>query len=118
MRICRLEVSGTLRGDEARTILEQLRPGGHLHGMPRLFALQRVDSISSDARGAIGKGGLDGVEAWEAIVVTNPLVRVTANFIVRIYGRTKTRLFSGEPEALQWLDARVRVDMAARPGTA
>jgi len=46
--------------------------------------------------------------------VTNPVLRVTANFIARIQGRKKTRMFSGEPEALQWLDARVREDMAVK----
>jgi hypothetical protein len=116
-RICRLELSGAVSGEEARMLLAQLQPGAALHGTPLLIVLQRLDSFSSDARGAVGQVGLEEVENWEAVVVTNPVIRVTVNFIMRIQGRKKTKLFSSEPEALQWLDARVREDMAAKPGT-
>lgn len=113
-RACRIEVSGILSNEEARALLQLLQPGGASHDLPCLFLLQGLDSIPSDARGIFGQGGLAKVESWEAVVVTNPVIRVTANFIARIQGRKKTRMFSGEPEALQWLDARVREDMAAK----
>jgi len=84
--------------------------------MPLLIVLQGLDAFSSDARRTIGQMQLEEVETWEAVVVTNPVVRVTINFIMRIQGRKKTKLFPDEPEALQWLDARAREDMAAKPG--
>ncbi len=115
-RICRIALSGTLSGEEARALLQQMQPGGALHATPHLYLMQRLDSISSDARGFIGQSGLEEGEAWEAVVVTSSVLRVTVNFIMRIQGRKKTKLFSAEPEALQWLDARAREDLAARPG--
>jgi hypothetical protein len=115
-RICRLEVSGALSGEEARTLLEQMQPGGALHGAPFLIVMKEGSSLSSDARGVVGQTGREEMELWEAVVVTNPVVRVTVNFVMRIQGRKKTKLFTGEPEALQWLDARIREDMAAKPG--
>lgn len=114
--ICRLEMTGSVSGEEARTLLDQLQPGGALHGLPLLIMLQRLDSFSPDARRAVGQMGLEEVETWEAVVVTNPVIRVTVNFVMRIQGRKKTKLFSTEPDALQWLDARAREDMAAKPG--
>ncbi|HEY8207172.1 MAG TPA: hypothetical protein VIG99_06815 [Myxococcaceae bacterium] len=115
-RICRLEVRGTVSGEEAKEILTQLQPGGALQGVPLLISLQKLDSLSSDARGVIGEAGLEAVEVWEAVVVTKPVVRVAINFVMRIQGRKKTRLFTSEPEALQWLDSQARNDMAAKPG--
>jgi hypothetical protein len=115
-RACRIEVSGTLSSEDARTLLQQLQPGGACHDLPCLFLLQKLDSIPSDVRGLLGQRGLAEVESWEAVVVTNPVMRVTANFVARIQGRKKARMFSDEPEALQWLDARAREDMAAKPG--
>jgi hypothetical protein len=99
-------MSGTVSGEDARTFLAQIQPGGALYGMPLLVLLQKVGSISSEARGAIGKIGREEIEPWEAVVVNSPVVRVTANFVIRMQGRKKTKLFTGEPEALQWLDAR------------
>src|SRR2546430_2698089 len=65
-RSCRLEINaGALSGEEARTLLQQMQRGGALHGMPLLIVLQRVDSFSSDARGAIAPSGLGEVESWE-----------------------------------------------------
>src|SRR4051812_38365116 len=98
-RICLLEMRGILSGEEAKALIAQMQPGGAVHGMPLLISLQKLDSLSSEARGAIGKSGLEEVEMWEAVVVTNPVVRVTVNFVMRIQRRKKTRLFTGEPEA-------------------
>jgi len=114
-RTCRVELSGTLSSEDARALLPQMVPGGALHGMPRLFVMQRLGSISSDARGLIGQSGPAKAETWEAVVVTNPVIRVTVNFFLRIQGRKKTKLFSAEPEALQWLDARVREEGSGSP---
>src|SRR5687767_15120732 len=98
------------------TLLDELKPGGPLHGLPLLILLQRLAPLSPEVRRTVGQIGLEEVETWEALVVNNPVVRVTINFVMRIQGRKKTKLFSGEREAIQWLDARVREDLAAKPG--
>src|SRR5687767_12993002 len=90
VRVGRVEMTGSVSGEEARTLLDQLQPGGALHGLPLLIMLQRLDSFSSDARRAVGQVGLEEVETWEAVVVTNPVIRVTVNFVMRIQGRKKT----------------------------
>jgi hypothetical protein len=115
-RIRRIELSGTLSREEVGALVEQMRPGGDLHGMPLLVLLQGVDSFPWDARSTAGQAERAGAERWEAVVVTNPVLRVTVNFILRIQRMKKTKLFSGEAEALQWLDARIREDLAASPG--
>ena len=83
-RACRIEVSGILSGEEARALIQQLQPGGASRDLPCLFLLQGLDSIPSEARGIFRQGGLAEVESWEAVVVTNPVIRVTANFVARI----------------------------------
>jgi len=42
-----------------------------------------------------------------AIVVTSPVVRVAANFIMRTSKNPRQRLFSTEEEAIRWLDERI-----------
>jgi hypothetical protein len=114
---CRLEVSGELALEETREILQTLVSGGRLFGMPLLILSQKLDSITSDARAAIAEAGRHQAERWEAAVVTSTVIRVIVNFIMRIQGRKKTKLFTTEAEALQWLDARVREEREAGPGT-
>ena len=46
------------------------------------------------------------------MVVTNPVVRVTTNFLMRINKARKQRLFTSEAEAILWLDERAREDAA------
>jgi len=65
--------------------------------------------LPSGARAVFaGRGEIGDREVWTAVVVTNPVIRVTANFIMRIQKQRKTKLFSVEAEALRWLDARTR----------
>ncbi len=87
----------------------QLGAGGPLHGLPILSLSQQVTSVSSDARQLMGSRG---AEVWTAVVVTNPVIRVTTNFLMRVTGSKKQRLFTSEAEAIQWLDERVQ----ERPG--
>ena len=51
---------------------------------------------------------------WFAIVVTNPVIRVASNFIMRdsTTARLRRKLFSTEEAAVRWLDERAREDAA------
>jgi hypothetical protein len=72
-----------------------------------------LKSISSEARAVFaGRSDVRDRQTWTAVLLTNPVIRVTANFIMRIQGSTRTKLFSSEPDALEWLDARVREQLA------
>ena len=107
VQACRLEARGDFSIEDTRQIYQQLASGGRLHGMPLLILTHELSSITSDSRAAIVKVGREQAERWEAAVVTSTVLRVTINFIMRIQGRKKTKLFTSEREALQWLDARV-----------
>ena len=108
-RAFRMEARGVLSMEDARTVIRQLEPGGVLYGLPAVILAPHLDSISSDARAALAAHGQARPrEHWLAVVMTNPLLRVTANFILRVQRATKAKLFPTEPEALQWLDAKVR----------
>jgi hypothetical protein len=41
-------------------------------------------------------------------VVTNPLIRVASNFIMRMNKNPQHRMFATEAEAVRWLDERSR----------
>ena len=74
-----------------------------------------MTSITADARGLLGgRGNVSGKEAWTAVVVTNPVIRVTVNFLMRINKNRKLRLFTREAEAIRWLDEQVREGAAGK----
>ncbi len=50
----------------------------------------------------------------DAVVVTNPIVRVATNFLVRVGRNKRVRLFGSEAEAIQWLAERVRESKAPK----
>src|SRR5262245_57136533 len=117
VRAYRMETIGVFSGQDADSYVKQAEPGGPNHGLPCLVLTQRMESLSSEARGYFAaRGDLGDREMWTAIVVTNPVIRVASNFVMRIQGTRKMKLFSGEAEALQWLDARVREALAAERG--
>ena len=45
---------------------------------------------------------------WMAGVGTNPMMRMTANFIIRVKRTKWLRMFADEQEAVRWLDERAR----------
>jgi hypothetical protein len=108
-RCVRADCSGALTKKDLEVGDRELGVGGSLHGLPILSMSQQVTSMSSDARKHMGSRE---TEVWTAVVVTNPVIRVTANFLMRVTGSKKQRLFTVEAEAIQWLDERAREDEA------
>jgi len=107
----RLECLGDIVKEDAEAISKEIGAGGPLSGIPILALTQRVGSISAEARKVFGdRGDLSAQETWTAIVATNPVMRVTANFLMRLNRVQKQRLFSTEAEAVQWLEERIKAE--------
>jgi len=114
-RCSRVNTSGTFSREDGVTLIHDWEPGGPLHGLPALVQTRELASVSAEARGFFaGRGSFLEEDPWVAVVVTNPVIRVTTNFILRIQKSKTVRLFSGEPEAIQWLDERIRKERAAK----
>ena len=108
-RCLREDCVGDVTLEDAHTVLRESGPGGPFHGLPILGLTQRMTSITADARGLLGgRGDVRGEEAWAAAVVTNPIIRVAVNFLMRVNKNRKLRLFTREAEAIRWLDEQVR----------
>jgi hypothetical protein len=108
----RMEGSGTFSKEDALATLKLVDPGGELHGLPCVVLTRNVGSISPEARRVYSTRG--ELDTWMAVVVTNPVIRVTARFLMRIQKARKTGLFATEEKAIQWLDARVRENTTAK----
>jgi len=114
----RLEASGTFSGEDAAAMYKLIDSGGELHGLPCLILTRNLSSITSEARRFYVARGYQGDrEPWMAAVVTNPIILVTARFLIRITRNERIGLFSREPEAIQWLDERTREDAARAKAT-
>jgi hypothetical protein len=93
-------------GEDATELLRQAQPGGDLHGLPLLVLTDKASSLSPEAR-AVFVNWPDGPEGM-AVVVTSAVMRVAINFILRVTRDRRVRLFTEEPQAIRWLDARAR----------
>src|SRR5438045_232259 len=97
----RVVASGHFSKEDAGAYFQETNPEGPLFGLPQLVVTQKQDSVSSEARGVFAALGSAGEkEPWVAVVVSNAVTRVVNNFLVRVLGRKRVRLFKGEPEAL------------------
>jgi len=118
VRYLRLETSGRFSREDAEALIQQMNPGGELHGLPILLLTEKLESVGSEARALFAGRGDTAKDPWIAAVVANPVVRVTLNFLKRVQKQNNKRMmFANEPAALQWLDARVREDRAEGAGT-
>jgi hypothetical protein len=111
-RAARVKSYGFFTGDDAATMLKQWEPGGPLYGMPSLVLTGEMTVMTPEARSYFSSWKEPSETEWYAIVVVNPVMRVVSNFILRVSGTTRRRLFTSEDEALRWLDERVREDLA------
>jgi hypothetical protein len=102
-RCARLLWLETITGEDADAMLTQCEPGGSVHGLPVLSLAQQAASISPEARAIFQspRGGAFTVRL--AIVISNPLLRVAANFVLRVRHHDLQRLFTNEAEAIAWL---------------
>ncbi|HVE82232.1 MAG TPA: hypothetical protein VND93_05270 [Myxococcales bacterium] len=107
----RADCSGNVTKEDADAWLRQVDPGGPFHGLPILAVTLQLNRVASEARSVFAqRGDVAGFKAWMAVVVTNPVIRVTTNFVMRMARNTKQRIFATEQEAILWLDERLRED--------
>jgi hypothetical protein len=111
----RMDCFGTIGKEDGESWLKQVEPGGPFHELPTLAVTLEIEHITSEGRNSFIRRG-NARTVWVAVVVTRPLVRVTANFAMRVSGNKKYRLFATEREAVLWLDERVREDAAQQVG--
>jgi len=107
--------TGVITKEDAEQFMRQIEPGGPFHGLPQLHLTQRMEKMSAEARSLFSartKGGV--AQTWSAVVGSNPLIRVTVNFLLRLTRSGTTKMFSAEPEAIAWLDERAREDAARK----
>lgn len=114
-RAARCDCSGIVTKADAEAWMAETGPGGPLYDLPILAVALQLQKVESDARGVFGQHQDPTREDnWMAVVVTNPVIRVTTNFVMRITRHRKQRLFSTEAEAVAWLEERLREDSARR----
>jgi len=111
------EWTGVVDTEDADTWRQEVLPGGRFHGLPILAVGLRVERLTPEARRAFVKIGNHPTRAssWMAVVVVNPVIRVTANFVIRLYKAWKIRLFATEEDAVRWLDEYAAQPPGARP---
>src|ERR1043165_5297772 len=115
----RADCTGEVNAQDAQAWFQQTDPGGAFHLFPIHAVALKLERVTTEARSAFSRRGDDmKTQAWMAVVVTNPVLRVTPNFSMRISGTRKMRLFGTEEAAVAWLDDRHRQDEAARAAPA
>jgi hypothetical protein len=116
-RYIRMEPIGRFSEEDAAALIRQINPGGRFHGIPALILTAKMESISAEARGLFARENVkDKGYPWVAAVVTNPVVRVALNFIMRIQGSYYGMMFANEAAAIEWLDAQVLRDRSGAAG--
>jgi predicted DCC family thiol-disulfide oxidoreductase YuxK len=113
-RCLRMVTAGHFSKEDADAFVRETDPGGPMHGLPRLVLTQKQESISSDARSVFAARTEAGQEPWVAVVVTNPVIRVVTNFLMRVNRNLKVTLFTDEEPAIRWLDEQCRKEAAKR----
>jgi hypothetical protein len=106
----RADGSGVITGEDADVLMKKIMPGGVYFGQPLLVVTRQITRMTAEARKLFSRPNAPGVaQAWCGIVVTSPLIRVTVNFLMRVSGAAGSmKLFSSEPDAVAWMDERVR----------
>src|SRR5262245_4278544 len=108
-RCIRLEGRGDITKEDAEAVSKELGAGGPLHGIPILTLTRDVRSVSAEARHVFASRVDPSAPAtWTAVVVTNPVIRVSTNFAMRFTKVKRQRLFKTEAEAVQWLEERIK----------
>lgn len=117
-RYARVNAHGIIVAADARAQVARMdQPDGDLYGMPTMFLTREMESMTPEVRAIFGaRRNLGDKDPWVAVVVANVLIRVFTNFVMRVRGSKKTRLFTSEEAALAWLNERAVGGQAAKPG--
>jgi len=102
-RCGRVTLLDVVTGEDADAILAHNEPGGSAHGLPALVLGHRMTHLLPEARATFSSARSIAFTTKMAMVVPNPVLRVTANFILRIRRSKLQRMFKTEAEAVSWL---------------
>lgn len=112
-RAVRLNAHGVITLEESQAYLRRLEPGGDLYNLPTLVETYGMESVTPEARR--NAAAYSGTRFWVAVIVKSAVLRVTISFLIRVQRTSKIRLFSGESEALKFLDGKVQEGLAGKP---
>jgi hypothetical protein len=107
------DAAGDIGKEDVAYFLEKAGPGSPTVGLPVLITTRNLKSLSSEARGFMTTS-VDASKglAWCAMVLTNPVIRVAVNFMMRLNRHPKLKIFAKEEDATGWLDERALEDAA------
>jgi hypothetical protein len=111
LRVTRHVSKGRITAIEAAEIMKLISKGGPHYGLPLLVISDDSTEVAPEAR-RIFTTPTDEEPLPSAIVSTSVVMRVTINFIGRVNGNHKMKLFATEAEAVQWLE---EVCLPAKP---
>ena len=105
--LLRNDGSGRITGPEVQKLMDAIAEGGRYHGWRQLHVLAKGAEMSKESRALVSQQYQDAVQTAVAVVVPSAVLRVTIQFILKVTGDQRTKLFSDEASALEWLDAAV-----------
>ena len=103
-RCARIDWRGLATGPEGDQVTAAAEPGGSTYGIPCLVLSYELTGVDLEARRIFSSKRMDGIQTKMAMVVSNPLIRVAVNFIMRVRRNGLQRVFTSEAEAIRWLD--------------
>jgi hypothetical protein len=106
----RVEWETTMTGEDASVLVAETEPGGKMHGLPFLALGQKLRTVTPEARKVFSGDRAASFKNKVALVMPNPVIRVTINFIMRVNHNQRQRVFANVEEAIRWLDEGVRQD--------
>lgn len=102
-KLLRVHARGEVTLVDAEALGARLQPGARNHLWRILSVVEKGTEYASSARKYFPT--LHGKYGAMAVVLTSPIVRAAINMMVRLTGQApQFRMFTGEAEALAWLD--------------
>jgi hypothetical protein len=111
-RYVRVEASGIITGADVEYLYHHELARS---GLALMVLTHKAESYQPEARALISKySAHEETQPWTAVVIDDPRIRVTSNFIRRVGHTTRSVQFASEDEAVQWLEELVLKDPAVR----
>src|SRR4051812_43427673 len=98
-RCALLTWTGTITGEDADAVLAECEAGGSVYGLPVLALGHQLTTLSPEARAIFRSPRRNGFTQRLALVIPHPMLRVMANFVLRIRRNDLQRLFKTQAEA-------------------
>src|SRR6185369_456542 len=83
-RCARVVWEAIMAGEDASALMAAVEPGGQMHGLPVLALGQKLRTLTPEARAVFSSARAATFNKGLALVMPNPVVRVAANFVLRV----------------------------------